>query len=350
MGRARPNIYEVADRAAVSIATVSRVQRGSGTVSAETRRRVLAAIDELGYRPSGAGRALAERRHAAVAVVFPTLSGPYYAEVMAGCEDATVARGESLLILGTHRRPRVDELVLDLAQRVDGLVVMEQTVDDAVLAALSRDGVPLVLLGRPSVAAAPSVRSENTAPAVELTTHLIAEHGFERLTFLGDAASAHDVAERWEGFVDAHRRARLEPPRRPIRAGFREADGFDAARATLADGSHRPQALVCANDELALGACRAARSLGLAVPDDLAVTGWDDVSLASLVPPGLTTVRQPMRELGAAAARLLFEQIDAVAPQATSLVLPSELVIRSSCGCVSKPDTCSRTTKGEIDG
>lgn len=346
MGRARPNIYEVADRAAVSIATVSRVQRGSSAVRAETRRRVLAAIKELGYRPSVAGRALAERRHAAVAVVFPTLSGPYYAEVMAGCEDATVERGESLLILGTHRRPRVDGLVFDLAHRVDGLVVMEQTVDDEVLVALARDAVPLVLLGRPSVAEAPSVRSANAAPAVELTTHLIAEHGFERLAFIGDVDSAPDVAERWEGFVEAHRRARLEPPSRPVSAGFREADGFAVARAVFATGANRPQALVCANDELALGACRAARSLGLAVPDDVAVTGWDDVSLARLVPPGLTTVRQPMRELGAAAARLLFERIDAAAAQPASLVLPSELVIRSSCGCASEQDTQFTTDEG----
>src|SRR5918998_1937015 len=117
----RPNIYAVADHAGVSIATVSRVQRDRGVVAPATRDRVLQAIEELGYRPNGAGRALAEQRTDAIGIVFPDLSGPYYSEVIGGCEDRVVAEARSLLILGTHGRERAAAPLYELAHRVGRL-------------------------------------------------------------------------------------------------------------------------------------------------------------------------------------------------------------------------------------
>ena len=132
----RANIYAVAERAGVSIATVSRVQRGVGPVSTETRERVELAIDELGYSPSPTGRALAGQRLDAMGIVFPDLAGPYYSAVLLGAEEASVAAGSSLLILATHGRPQAAELVRELSSRVDGLVVMGRTVDDETVRAL----------------------------------------------------------------------------------------------------------------------------------------------------------------------------------------------------------------------
>jgi DNA-binding LacI/PurR family transcriptional regulator len=130
---AEPTIYEVAGRARVSIATVSRVLRGTARVAEPTRARVLEAIEQLQYTPSRLGRSLAERRHAANGIVFPDLSGPYFAEVVLGYEEVATELGRSVLILSTHGRRAARDLVIDLAGRVDGLVVLGDTVDDAVL-------------------------------------------------------------------------------------------------------------------------------------------------------------------------------------------------------------------------
>lgn len=328
MTNARANIYAVAARAGVSIATVSRVQRGVGPVSAETKQRVMRAIEELRYLPSGSGRALATRRQGAMGIVFPDLSGPYYSEVILGVEGAMVAAGQSLFILGTYDREHSAELVLDLMSRVDGLIVMGRTVPDETVRALEGGRVPLVLLARPPVDEIPAVQAQSVEPAKALTRHLLEEHGHERLAFVGDPASSPDAEERWRGFVQAHDDAGADGPEPPHAAAFGEAAGRKAAAEALGSGA---TALVCASDEIALGAYGAAKARNLHVPQDIAITGWDDIQLARFVSPTLTTVRQPMRELGATAARLLFERCAGRLPD--SVVLASDVVIRASCGC-----------------
>ncbi len=326
----RPNIYAVAAHANVSIATVSRVQRGTAVVAPETRDRVLRAIEELGYRPSGAGRALAERRSDAIGIVFPDLSGPYYSEVIGGCEERVVAAGLSLLILGTHGRERAAELVFDLAGQVDGLMVMGRTVPDEVVRTLDGYGVPIVLLARAGSGEIPAVRAENLAQAEAMTAHLLG-HGHEAIAFLGDPASSPDAAERRQGYLNAHDAAGRPAPAEPVAVLFDEDHGHEAALRLL-DTPARPTALMCASDEIALGALAAAHELGLRVPGDVAVTGWDDIQVARYITPALTTVRQPMRRLGACAVELLLQRIQTgVTPPGE--VLPTELVVRASCGC-----------------
>src|SRR5690349_16925067 len=180
----RANIYAVAERAGVSIATVSRVQRGVGPVSMETRARVETAIAELGYRPSPTGRALAGQRLDAMGIVFPDLAGPYYSALLLGAEEASVEAGSSLLILATHGRPQAADLARELSSRVDGLVVMGRTIDDETVRELAAR-TPLVLLARAPVDQVPTVRSEGREPLRRLTEHLIVVHGHRRLSFIG---------------------------------------------------------------------------------------------------------------------------------------------------------------------
>lgn len=323
-------IYEVAHRAGVSIATVSRVQRGSPVVTGPTRERVLRAIDEVGYRPSRLARALAEGRHGASAIVFPDLSGPYYSEVILGYEEEAVAADQSVLIMSTHGRTASPQLVLDLADRVDGMLLFSRTVSDEVVARLRTDGTPVVLLARP-VVDVDTVRAENFESAIRLVDHVLG-HGHRRTVFIGDPDSSPDAAERWAGFLTAHERAGLPRPEAPVRSSFRETEGYAATVAVLGR-VERPTALVCANDEIALGAYAAAQEVGLTIPGDLVVTGWDDIPMARYLSPPLTTVHQPMRSLGVHAARALFEQIRGDRLEPTHVVLPTRLVIRASCGC-----------------
>jgi LacI family transcriptional regulator len=325
-------IYEVAARANVSIATVSRVLRGSPSVAPTTRRRVLDAVDHLRYTPSRLGRSLAERRHAAHGIVFPDLSGPYFAEVVLGYEEVAAELGRSVLILATHERPAAREMVLDLASRVDGMVVLGRTVDDDAVRQIVATGRRLVLLARPAVGGVDSITADNDGGARALVEHLVG-HGHRRFTFLGDEASSPDTHARWIAFREKLREVGVRPPSRPVRCPLDEEVGYAAARGVLGrTGRRLPDVLVCANDEIALGALLAAEERGLGVPDDIAVTGWDDIMAARHARPALTTVRQPMRELGARAARLLHARVEGTAADPFHDVLPTQLVVRTSCG------------------
>jgi LacI family transcriptional regulator len=329
--RRSPTIYQVAERAGVSIATVSRVQRRAEAVATPTRQRVERAIEELAFRPSRLGRSLAQGRHDAIGIVFPDLSGPYFSTVILGYEQATAALGRSVLIFGTHGRPDTESQVFDLADRVDGLVLMGRTIGDEPVAELDRRGIPVVLLARPPVAWADSVRTVNRPSAEALVGHLL-DHGHREIAFLGDPDGSTDAGERWEGFLAAHRRAGLSPALEPVVCAFREVEGREAA-ARLFASARRPTAVVGANDEIALGAMDAARAAGIRVPDELAITGWDDIPMTRHVSPALTTVRQPMLDLGRRAAALLDERITTNRTEPRHEVLPTELVLRSSCGC-----------------
>jgi len=327
----------VANDAGVSIATVSRVMRGDDRVRPETVERVLASARAVGYRLNGAARALATLRHDTIGVVFPNLSGPYYAGVILGLEQAANALGQSVLIAGTQGRLGSEALVLDLATKVDGLVLFGRTVPDALVSELEARQVPVVLLARPQIAGASTVRAENRHSAEALAGHLI-EHGHRRTAFIGDPSSSPDADERWEGYLAAHTSAGIEPAARPYACAFTEAEGQHVARLVLTRQS-RPTALFCANDEIAMGAYAAAAEAGLQVPEELAITGWDDIPVARLLAPPLTTVRQPLAELGALAAQLLQDRVrdrvEGLGGEPVTALLPTEVVFRVSCGCES---------------
>lgn len=323
-------IYDVAAQAGVSIATVSRVLRGTASVAPNTRARVMDAVEHLRFTPSRLGRSLAEGRHAANGIVFPDLSGPYYAEVVLGYEEVAAELGRSVLILSTHGRAAAAERVADLAGRVDGLVVLGRTVDDDVVHDVVATGVPVVLLARPPVRDADAINAENRDSSRVLAEHLVG-HGYERYVFLGDESSSPDTHQRWAGIRSALQDAGVSPLPRPVPCAFDERAGHAAALRVLRR-RRLPEALVCANDEIALGALLAAEKLGMRVPDDVAVTGWDDVMAARYARPALTTVRQPMRELGGRAARLLHDRIGGDESPPRHEVLPTQLVTRASCG------------------
>ncbi|GAA2107961.1 LacI family DNA-binding transcriptional regulator [Actinomadura alba] len=323
-----PTIYEVARRAGVSIATVSRALRDTGPVAPRTRAKVLAAVEELRFTPSRLGVSLAEGRHAANGIVFPDLSGPYYAEVVLGYEEVASELGRSVIILSARGRSNVRDQVKDLAGRVDGLVVFGHTVDDATVRELMAAGLPVVLLARAPIAGADLVASENIATAGVLTEHLLG-HGYRDLTMLG-ASTGDDIGERWAGVTRALSAHGLTAGP-PVPCEF-TVDGGLAAGRDLLRRRTRPEAVICADDQVALGMLLAAEELGLDVPGDLAVTGWDDIMAARHARPALSTVRQPMRELGARAARALDELITGARATTRHQTLATELVVRTSCG------------------
>ena len=330
MATSRVTVRRVAQLAGVSPATVSRVSRGSAQVSPELRDRVLRVIDEHGYRPSHFGRALAERRHGALGLVFPGLSGPYFSELIQGFEAEALETGDSVLLLASHSRADTDATVIELAGRVDGMAIHGGTVGEDTVRTVAEQIRVVVIAARSQVGHA-SVSADNGTVEV-LTRHLLDEHGYRRLAFVGNPDGSPDVTARWQAFRAAHRAAGLDPPTDPVRVGLQQCDGAIAAARLFDDRpvEQRPEAVVCANDETALGLLLSALGRGLRVPEDVAITGFDDMPMAALVRPALTTVRQPIRELAATSARLLT---DPLGPPRGDVLLPTEPVLRNSCGC-----------------
>jgi LacI family transcriptional regulator len=334
-GRRPTTIYSVAQLAGVSIATVSRVLQGTRATSPRTRASVLAAVKELDYVPLQAARSLAVRHHDAHGIVVPDLVGPYYSELLMGYESAAAELGQSVLIVVAHLSDEATRVVR-LSSRVDGLVVANSTVSDDQARSLAQR-IPVVLLARPIVAGCDAVSAESFRSAKALTEHLLA-HGRRRLSFVGDPDGSPDVQERYLGFTKALSASDTSAVGPIIKVGFRERSGAEVAAQVLACPM-LPDALVCANDEVALSTMKALQYSGIRIPEDIAIVGWDDVMTARYVSPGLTTVRQPLYELGRAAATRLHERIAGAPSAPEPLILPTELVLRTSCGCPERDDS-----------
>jgi LacI family transcriptional regulator len=353
----RLTIYEVARRSGVSTATVSRVMADGKGFSAATRERVRATAAELGWVPSGAARGLASRRNGIVGLLFPDLGNSgeleeesplYVDQVIRGAERAATVAAHAVLIAATHTASGRD-LAFMVAGKVDGLVIMARCLSEQDVAVLS-NSLPVVVLADRYFGDGPDfVGADNRSGSKTITTHLIRVHAYTDLAFLAGPADSPDSGERFAGFCEALREADLPVPDSPAASGgFTEAGGGAAVAALIAEG-RRPRAIVCGNDEMAIGALSALRAGKLRVPKDIAVTGFDDIGVAQHVRPALTTVRQPMRALGAEAVRILLERIHNRAAPRASVVLPTEVVIRRSCGCAG-PDRLSRAAGSSAAG
>jgi len=327
---ARPTIRDIAREAGVSVATVSRVTHDDPRVVAPTKQRVQEAIDRLGYRPSAIGRALSLQRTSTLGIVLPGLGGPYFAQLIEGAETVAVERGVVINVVGTHLRPDAVDAVRQLAERTDGLIIAGGTLPDEEVVSLAKAGRVILVAGEAE--GVPAIVTDGRRAASALTLHLIDHHGYRRLRFIGEPHGSPDTAWRYEGFRAALAERGLEEAGEPLRLGLDVRSGAVAARELHANGE-LPEALVCANDELAIGMLATLPGLGYRIPADVAVTGFDDHALAEIASPRLTTVHQPIAELGArAAAGALGEPIDDLT------TLPTELVVRESCGCAEEAD------------
>jgi len=295
---------------------------------------VLKAAHELAYVPQNSAKSLASARYQTHAVVIGSLDGPYYSELLMGYEEVA-ARYDQELLLVVADRPRRNRTLADLRARADGVMIAQMDIPDDEIAALA-ELIPVVLVGRSEIAGCDGVVSESAATATELTRHLIDTHRRRRLIFIGDPSRSSDVAARHAGFREALTDRGLDPVAGPLRVPYTEHGGVRAVELVRALPT-RPDALVCANDEVALALSAGLRRLGIRLGVDLSVIGWDDVTAARYVTPGLTTARQPVREMGGRAAELLHRRVGGPRGPVGQHVLPTEVVIRQSCGCLDRP-------------
>lgn len=330
-----PTIADVARRAGVSIATVSRVLSPGAhphPVSPETARRVREAAAALDFVPSALARGLASHRSGLLGLVVPDLADPHYPPIARGAEEVARREGLTLVVCNTLGDPArlADYLRLLRARRVDAVVVSGGgSLGPAELDAIRRSALPAVLIGRPTVAAPfPYVAVDNAAAARAATLHLLAS-GRRRVVHLGGPPAQTTMADRAAGYRAALAEHGL-PPLVLATSGSAE-DGLRVTGALL-DGplGARPDALFAATDRLAVAAIAAAVDHGRRVPHDLAVVGFDDLPLAPLLRPSLSSVAQPADELGAIAIRLALQCL--AGEPAEPITLPARLVVRASSG------------------
>ena len=320
-------IRDVARQAAVSVASVSRALNGHSNVHPDTRARVVAAAKSLGYVPHAGARSLSMARTNAIGVVLPDLHGEFFSEMVRGIDSETGTRGYHLLFASTHADiDLAGQAMRSLRGRVDGLIVMAPQLDADDLEAMLPGGIPTILVNAPEGSGHAVVGVDNRAGVEAMVAHLLAG-GRRALVHVTGPAGNLDARERYEGFVAAMAARAPGAPVRVIEGDFSEAAG-ERAVARLLDEGVRFDAILAANDMMALGALQALRAAGIAVPDAVAVAGFDDIPLARFL--ALTTMRVRVADLGARAVSRLFDAFgEAAAPTGFERFTP-ELVVRAT--------------------
>ena len=323
-------IRDVAREADVSVASVSRALNGVGRVGAETRTRILRAAERLRYVPHEGARSLITRRTATIGILLPDLHGEFFSELLRGADAAARGQGLQLLVSTSHGDLVEAATALRSMQgRVDGLVLMSPHLDEEFLDRNVPAGVPAVLLNERRCPSRPALAVADYDGAVAMTRHL-AEGGRRRVAHIAGPLGNADAAERLRGYLDV--RPQPLDDAYVVRGDFSMASGYAAGQA-LAALPKRPDAIFAANDMMAVGCLGALSDLGIVVPEDITVGGFDDVPLAALVRPALTTMRTDVARLGGRALERLAGVIER--PDATDRtveIVTPELVVRESCG------------------
>jgi LacI family transcriptional regulator len=327
-------VADIARKAGVSIMTVSRVLNRKGDVSPTTRRRIERIITRLKYRPSGIARSLATRHSGTIGLVIPDVSNPFFADVALGAEHVACAEGYNIFLCNTEEDPERElTVVYSLEEkRVDGIVLVSR-LDPRILSGVVRRHPAVVLINRqipnnppPSVGV---VRLDD-----ELGGRLVAQHlvnrGHRAIGFLAGPTASQSSRNRAEGYRRSLREAGLPPNPAWEYPCAPTVEGGHASTRSLLQAHPELTALMCFNDLVAVGALQACAELGRSVPRELAVSGYDDIPLAALVTPALTTCRAPRYELGAEAVTHLLKKIRGSSKTYKDVILRPELIIRAS--------------------
>lgn len=330
-------IRDVARAAGVSIATVSRVLNDAARVTDETRDRVRSVVDRMGYAPHGGARSLITRRTRTLGVLLPELYGEFFSEFIRGIDETAKKHGFLTLITSARREAHeISAAVSNMRGRVDGFLAVSPSVAARATLAEVADRYPTVLVGAGSdVGAFAALSVNNFQGAATMMKHLLSL-GHRRIVFLRGPTGQVDAGERLHAVREVanwYDDCEL----REMQGEFRMDTAYDAVSALL-QGGDRPDAIFAANDTMAIGAIAAVRDADLRVPDDIAVTGFDDTPVTRFLSPPLTTVRMPIFALGERAAMRLIETMRSggTAVPAHHEVLPAQLVIRSSCGAAQR--------------
>ena len=330
-------IREVAKRAGVAPITVSRVLNNSGYFSQEIKDRVQNAANELHYVPNQLARSLRSNRTQTLALVLSDVTNPFWTTVARGVEDAASREGFTVFLCNTdeNEAKQAEYLSVLLRKRVDGILLVPARSTPEPVKMIQKQGVQVVVMDRRVPGAnVDIVRCSSTQGAYDLVKHLL-EQGHRRITMLSGPADVSTAHERVAGCRQAFAAIALSEETLTVLEGeFTVESGYAMAQQAIAQTT-RPTALFAANNFIAIGALKALRALGVRVPEDICVVGFDDLPAALVVEPFLTVVAQPAYEMGRRATEILLQRIaDPAALPHQEILLPTQLIIRQSCRAV----------------
>jgi DNA-binding LacI/PurR family transcriptional regulator len=339
-------LVDIAASAGVTPMTVSRVVNGNGYVSAETREKVMLAINALNYRRNGLARGLKRQRTDTVGLVLGDIANPFAAELARSVREVMSARGYNVFICVSEHSAKEDIAAFDALadHRVDGIIVATRAnkLGNERLGEMIESGLPVVLIGRDfRHASADLVAADNLKGGYDATAHLI-RLGHKNIGFIGITLTSGLALRRFQGYLEAMREHGLRVNDRLIVGRTEDGEqwpgysteevGYEGMKRLLALRK-RPTAVFARNDFTAIGAISAIKEAGLSIPHDIAIVGYDDVPLAAHTAPPLTTVRQPTREQGKVAAEFLLRRMDMAGPTPREeKIMECKLIVRESTG------------------
>ncbi|MGN8645830.1 catabolite control protein A [Gracilibacillus sp. HCP3S3_G5_1] len=325
-------IYDVAREANVSMATVSRVVNGNPNVKPATRKKVLNTIERLGYRPNAVARGLASKKTTTVGVIIPDISSIFFSELARGIDDiATMYKYNIILSNSDQNKEKELRLINTMFEKqVDGLIYMGATISEEHVQQLKTSPVPVAL--------AATIDSSETIPSVNINyeqaayeaTSLLIENGTKHPIFVTGAEDSAVNEKKYAGYVKAIKEANKELNEEYIiKADFSYESGIEAAKQIINIKDY-PKAIFVATDEMALGVIHGLQDNGVSVPEDVEIVGFDNTRLARMIRPTLSTVVQPMYDIGAVAMRLLTKFMNKENVEEQNVVLPHQIVKRNS--------------------
>lgn len=326
-------IYDVAREANVSMATVSRVVNGNPNVKPTTRKKVLEAIDRLGYRPNAVARGLASKKTTTVGVIIPDISSIFYSELARGIEDIATMYKYNIILSNSDQNTDKELHLLNtmLGKQVDGIVFMGGNITDVHVEEFKRSPVPIVLAASvEEQAQTPSVNI-NYEQAIYDSVQLLVEKGHKRIAFVsGPMSEPINSVRKLAGYKRALEEAVIAFDDALVAEGDYSYDSGIEALAHLLEQSDKPTAVIAATDEMALGVIHGAQDRGVSIPEDLEVIGFDNTRLSLMVRPQLTTVVQPTYDIGAVAMRLLTKLMNKEQVDDQIVELPHRIEVRQS--------------------
>ncbi len=326
---------DVARASGVSYATVSRVLSGYEFVRESTRSRVMQAVEHLGYVANLQARSLAGGRSRIIGLLVPNLDNSYVGTITRGIDQALEHANYNLVLYTSHRHPSTESFYVSAIANglTEGLLLLAPLVPTTYLDALREQSFPYVLIDQADTTENSSiVDATNWQGAYEATRYL-GQLGHTRIAFITGALAVQSAVDRLQGYKEALADCDIPVRKESIIEGdYQQQTGYEITKSLLQSLTPPPTAIFASNDLSAFGAMDAVRECGLRIPDDISIIGFDDVPQASLVYPKLTTVRQPLEQMGQVAVKILLERIEDRSRPPQRVTLATQLVIRDSCG------------------